>query len=207
MISGGAPKNLMPLAPCRAIVTNPGTGFFGLQDWAIGTHAEPHVGHDPGRGNGVVFTALLVIPHPVKAVETAGFADGRDAMRQPQLCRIFRRHALVVPAEVGMHVDKTGQQVVTLQFHHLVAFFYFRAIVVRYWNAGKADIVDRSNPITLYHDVHRADWRSPFSIYNGYPSQDQSFEWTLAPIAVGYRFRRAKRCKTDEKQRGYGQYT
>jgi hypothetical protein len=51
----------------------------------------------------------------VDAVAAARVADAGDAMAEPQFVYVLGRRSLLVAADVAMHVDEAGQQVLALE--------------------------------------------------------------------------------------------
>ena len=69
------------------------------------------------RGAVISFAALrsLFARAPFDAVAAARIADRRDAVAHPELVDVLGRHALILAADVAVHVDQPGQHVVSAQ--------------------------------------------------------------------------------------------
>jgi len=180
------------MRPLVRDITYPFTCFPRRAYRFFNTLAEANVRHDSRRGNRIVFTAALMVLHPVQAIETARLTNSRNAMRQPQLGNVFGGNTLGVAAEVCVQVYETGQQVVPLQFQHPVPGAYFRPVIVFDGQAGITHIVDGNDTISFNDDVHRTDRRRPFTIDHDHPAKDQAVKRAFSPDPVGGHFRSGK---------------
>ena len=196
----GRAKKLDPAGAALGDVTDPGACFPGFEEWPVGALPKTDIRHDARRRDRVLFTPALMADDPVKSIETARLTNGGNPMGQPQLCRIFRRHALRVSTEVRMHVHEAGQQEISLQFHDAVAFLRLRPPVLLYRHTGKSDIVYQSNVITLDHDIHGSDRGGSLAVHHGHSSQYQSLEWPFTTLPVWRDIRRTQGRQTDQKQ-------
>src|SRR5690606_38380904 len=122
---------------------------------------------------------------PLDAVATARVAHRGDAVRQPQLVDVFGGHALLVAADVAVHVDEAWQHVVAAQVDLVAARHQRRPRLRVDRRVGGADDLHPGDAVAFDDDVHRAVGRRAGAVDHGHSAQDQLRPGTVALVALG----------------------
>ena len=176
-------KKLHPLGTLTGDIAHPLARHLRRADGRIGTHAKSGIRNNARCHDAVVVAATDMIQHPVQTVETARLTHRGDAVRQPQLEHILGRDALLVTAQMAVHVDKPRQHIVPAQIHHLITFASLGPVVGINFCPGVADADQASDAIVFNNNIHRPDrWRT-VACHHSDTTQNQSRERPVTTIA------------------------
>ncbi len=155
----------------RLHVAHPAAPFFRLRQRRL--RLEERIGEDARRRDLVALAALLLADAPLDAVAAARIADRGDAVAHPQLVNVGRRHALLFPTDVRVHVDEPGHHVVTAQIDLASAGGELRTSRLFLHAAGRAYRHDPHDAIALDDDVGRAERRRAGAVDHGRVAQNE----------------------------------
>ena len=183
-------EELDPVGPLFLHPLHPAAGGVGVRHRFLAVPAEDHERLDARGRDFVVPRPLLVMDEPA-GVEVAEVAARGDPVAHPELVDVLGRdplpRALVVLMEV--HVDESGQDVVSFEIDLVVPRFRLRTILLPDRGHSGAHVVDRVDDVALDDDVHRAVGRRAGAVDHDGPAQDQPVPGSFPVGAVGHRIR------------------
>src|SRR5690606_16753128 len=137
----------------------PGARVLGLGHRRVAAHAEEHEREDARGGDLAGGAAPGLGRAEGDAVATARVADAGDAVAQPQLVDVFRRGALLLAADVAVHVDDAGHHVVAGEVDLAAAGGEPGPLALVDARIGATDDLHVDDAVALDHHVGRAERR------------------------------------------------